>query len=158
MADPLILTTLRSKQAEIERHIDSLNVSLSQARADLFHVAACLRMFDPEPSGESGTVKAYAGAAKAMKRTEMFSLCKAALDASGEPLDTRELAAHVIKARENEVQSEKLMMSPMRRSLPLENGGWHTRSPTQKFLNLFRALSKATQKEKFIGILRGLQK
>ena len=98
MADPLILTTLRSKQVEIERQIDSLNASLSQARADLFHVAACIRMFDPVAvTGED--VKAYAGAAKAMKRTEMFSLCKAALEAAGKPLDTRELASHVIDAR-----------------------------------------------------------
>lgn len=40
MSEPLILTMLRSKQAEIEQHIDGLNARLANARADLLHLTA----------------------------------------------------------------------------------------------------------------------
>ena len=68
-------------------------------------------MFDPKPSEKGGTVAAYAGAAKAMKRTEMFSLCKAALEAAGMSLDTRELALHVITARGWSVDDRRLRIT-----------------------------------------------
>ena len=96
MSDPLIVTQLRAKQAEIEAQIKSLEDRIGQARADLLHVAATVRLFDPTAIDRPATV--YHGATKAMCRSDVFALCKAALEASTEPLDTRQLARHVITA------------------------------------------------------------
>ena len=97
MSTPQIVTQLLLKRAEIEAQIDSLNARLSEARADLLHVVAVVRLYDPA-AAEGRPAGAYHGATKAMKRSDLFDLCKAALEASVEPLDTRQLARHVITA------------------------------------------------------------
>ena len=96
MSTPLIVTQLLLKRAEIEVQIKSLEDRLGQARADLLHVAATVRLFDPTAIERPATV--YHGATKAMRRSDLFALCKAALEASPEPLCTRQLARHVITA------------------------------------------------------------
>ena len=97
MSTPQIVTQLLLKRAEIEAQIDDLNARLIEARADLLHVVAVVRLYDPYPI-EGRPATAYHGATKAMKRSDLFALCKAALEASAEPLDTRQLARHVITA------------------------------------------------------------
>lgn len=97
MADPLIVTQLREKQAEIERQIEGLNVRLADARANLLHVVGTIRLFDPEHSDDK-PASAYHGANKLMGRRELFGACKVALEASAEALDTRELTRHVIRS------------------------------------------------------------
>ena len=57
-----------------------------------------MRLFDPA-AADVGPVTAYLGLTKALKRSDMFALCKAAMDASAKPLSTRELARHVITAQ-----------------------------------------------------------
>jgi uncharacterized coiled-coil protein SlyX len=94
MTEPLILTTLRSKQAELEKHIDGLNARLTDARADLIHLAATLRIFDPS-AADDRPATAYQGATKFIRRPELFAHCKTALGASHEALSTRELARAV---------------------------------------------------------------
>ncbi len=96
MSTPLIVTQLLLKRAEIEAQIKSIEDRLGQARADLLHVAATVRLFDPTAIDRPATV--YHGATKAMRRSDLFALCKAALEASPEPLCTRQLARHVITA------------------------------------------------------------
>ncbi len=95
MADPLILTTLRTKRAEIDKHIEALTPRLSDARSDFTHVVAAMRMFDPATIPDR-PAESYSGVTGAMKRSDLFDRCRIALEASGEPLTTRELAAHVI--------------------------------------------------------------
>lgn len=97
MSTPLIVTQLRAKQAEIEAQIKSLEDRIGQARADLLHVVAVVRLYDPT-AVEGRPATAYHGATKAIGRSDVFALCKAALEASAEPLDTRQLARHVITA------------------------------------------------------------
>ena len=97
MTEPLILTMLRAKQADVEQHIDGLNARLANARRDLLHLAATIKLFDPAAADDTPAL-GYHGSTKALKRSELFDRCKTALTASSEPLSTRELAQHVITA------------------------------------------------------------
>ena len=94
MSTPLVVTQLLLKKAEVEAQIASLSDRLADARADLFHVTAAVRLFDPTLVDRPATV--YHGVTRAMKRRDLFALCRAALEASPEPLNTRQLARHVI--------------------------------------------------------------
>ena len=66
MSTPLIVTQLLLKRAEIEAQITSLEDRLGQARADLLHVAATVRLFDPTAIDRPATV--YHGATKVMRQ------------------------------------------------------------------------------------------
>lgn len=57
---------LRSKQAEIEQHIDGLNARLANARADLLHLTVNMRLFDPSPTDEKPALS-YHGSTRALK-------------------------------------------------------------------------------------------
>ena len=109
MSTPLIVTQLLLKKAEIEVQIESLNARLTQAKADLLHLGAVVKLFDP--TAVSGPATAYHGVAKAMKREDLFDLCKAALEASPEPLCTRQLARHVITAEGWDADDGRLRLS-----------------------------------------------
>ena len=57
MADPLAITTLRPKRADIESAITTLEDRLKQVRADLAHVNATIRLFelrDTDPASTGG--------------------------------------------------------------------------------------------------------
>ncbi len=97
MTEPLIISQLRAKQTEVEQHIDGLLARLANARADLLHLTATIKLFDPTMT-EGKPALGYHGSTRALKRSELFDRCKAALAASPEPLSTRELAQHVITA------------------------------------------------------------
>ncbi len=47
MTEPLILTMLRAKQADVEQHIDGLNAGLANSRRDLLHLAATIKLSIP---------------------------------------------------------------------------------------------------------------
>ncbi len=94
MSTPQVVTTLLLKKAEVEAQIASLSDRLADARTDLFHIVAAVRLFDPTLVDRPAT--AYHGVTRAMKRRDLFALCRAALEASPEPLNTRQLARHVI--------------------------------------------------------------
>ncbi len=54
---------------------------------------------------------AYHGVTKAMKRSDLFDLCEAALEASAEPLDTRQPARHVITAESWDTDDRRLAIA-----------------------------------------------
>lgn len=108
MTQPLIVTQLRAKQVEIETQIASLNDRLAEATADLVHVAATIRLFDPTAADKPATV--YHDATKAMRRSDFFALCKAALGASPEPLCTRQLAHHIIRLKGWDADDRRLSL------------------------------------------------
>ncbi len=110
MADPQVLTTLRSKRVEIEKVIEGLTARLADARADLLHVAAVIRIFDPK-SDDDKPATAYQGATKAMPRVKLFAHCKVALQASAEPLCTRELARYVITSEGWDIEDRRLRLT-----------------------------------------------
>lgn len=96
MADPQIVSTLTRKRDEIEAAIATYEKQIEAAKRDLASVAATLRLF--EINGEPQQFPAYASIGRLWKRGEMVKVAKAALEAEG-PLDTRELALRVVRAK-----------------------------------------------------------
>lgn len=89
-------TTLRTKEAEIERAIVGYEKALEQARADLAHVRAVIAMFDR--AGVADPVTPYTSLRFIFSRTEMAAVCLAAL-AQRAPQTTRELTQCVLRAK-----------------------------------------------------------
>ncbi len=79
MADPQIVNTLRNKRDQIERAIKAYEKQITDARADLSHINATLRLF--EVGGERTQFPVHMGLARLFKRGELFGLCKMALEA-----------------------------------------------------------------------------
>jgi hypothetical protein len=96
MAIPLSVFMLRRKRNEIRDAIAAYEAKLREARADLSHVLATLRMF--EASGEPADFAPYFDLNRVFRRGETTELCLAALMAKG-PMDTRQLTQHVMEAK-----------------------------------------------------------
>ncbi len=96
MAEPNIVLTLRRKRDELESLIVAYEQTLAATRCDLTHVNATLAMF--EATGEVHH-SAPMGIGRIFKYREITKLCMAALETAAGPLDTRELAIAVIRAK-----------------------------------------------------------
>lgn len=96
MAESQTLVVLRQKRDEIERAITAYEKQLETARRDLAHVNATLRMFEA-PDGRT-EFPVYVDTLRLFRRGELAAICKKALAEEG-PLDTRELAVRVIRAK-----------------------------------------------------------
>ena len=96
MAESQTLMVLRRKRDDIERAITSYEKEIAKARRDLAHVNATLRMF--ESPNERTEFPVYVDTLRLFRRGEIVTICKAALAEEG-PLDTRELALRVIRAK-----------------------------------------------------------
>ena len=96
MSDPQILCTLRRKKNEIESVIAAYREKIAEAERDLSAVAATLRLFELGDQHEQ--FPAHLALGRFFRRGEILGVCKAALAADG-PLDTRELALRVIRAK-----------------------------------------------------------
>ena len=107
MAEIRTVTTLQSKQREIENTILGYERRLAQARADLASVNACIALF--EATGERDELAPYTDVYRLFARGEQIKLCKAAL-AEG-PKDTRELALLVVKAKGLDAGDSELVKS-----------------------------------------------
>src|SRR5207237_10120408 len=95
MAGIRTVTTLRRKRDEIAASIRLYEQQLAQARADLAHVTAAIRIF--EASGDPKGMARYVDTHRLFKRGEPIALCKVALTKG--PMTTRELAQHVMAAK-----------------------------------------------------------
>lgn len=95
MTEIRTVTTLRMKRDEIVASIRLYERQLEQARADLAHINASIRIF--EASGNTKDMPRYVDVHRLFKRGETIALCRESL-ASG-PKTTRELALHVMKAK-----------------------------------------------------------
>ena len=96
MAEIRTVTTLKAKRDDIARSIAAYEKKLAQARADLAHINAAIRIFELGDA-EGRFVAPYVDIYRIFRRGEMAAIAKAAL-ADG-PKNTRELAAAVIKAK-----------------------------------------------------------
>lgn len=96
MAIPHSVFTLRRKRNEIRDAITAYEAKLREARADLAHVLATLRLF--EASGEPADFPACVDLNRVFRRGEATEFCIATLRAEG-PLDTRELTGRLMKAK-----------------------------------------------------------
>jgi hypothetical protein len=88
-------TTLRAKREEIQASIRLYEERIKQARADLAHVTACIKIF--EASGDAQEMPKYVDVYRLFKRGEQMAVCKETL-ASG-PKSTRELALAVMASK-----------------------------------------------------------
>jgi hypothetical protein len=95
MAEIRTVTTLRSKQVEIQRAIVGYEQRLAQARADLSHVTAAIAIF--EATGDRDAMGAYVDIHRIWKRGEMMRLCRGFLESEG-PMTTPALAQRVMTA------------------------------------------------------------
>jgi hypothetical protein len=96
MADPIVVMGLRRKRDQISGIIAGYERKIKEARADLAHVTAALRLF--EVTGEASELPPYIDLNRLLKRGETTAICMRALADEG-PLDTRELTQRVMKAK-----------------------------------------------------------
>jgi len=108
MADSHLVSTLRNKRDDIERIIAAYQKKIERARRDLANVNATLRLFEA-PEGRT-QFPVYMDTLRLFRRGEIVIICKAALAKEG-PLDTRELALRVIKAKRLDTKDTVLRTS-----------------------------------------------
>lgn len=92
---PQVINTLRTKAARLESYIGKLERDLAQARADLSHVNATIRLFEAPQEGEA--FPSHMNLDRLFKRREIGALCAEALKDG--PQSTRDLAAFIIRRR-----------------------------------------------------------
>ena len=96
MAEIRTVTTLRYKRDEIAASVRLYERQLEQAKADLAHVLAAIRIF--EASGNPNDATTYMDVHRLFRRGETWAICRAALEAKG-PMTTKELVVELMKAR-----------------------------------------------------------
>jgi hypothetical protein len=110
MADPHIFSTLNAKRRQIETHIKGLEKHLAQAKHDLAHVNATIRLF--EVDGKQLQFPAYVSFRTLFKRGEVFDLCKQAIAASPDGTTTsRDIAAYIIAQKGWDASDRALAVS-----------------------------------------------
>jgi hypothetical protein len=105
MAEIRTVTTLRRKRDEISASIRLYEQQLAQARADLAHVTAAIRIF--EASGDPKGMARYVDTYRLFKRGETWAICQVALAKHG-TLTTRELALEVMQVKGLDVADKVL--------------------------------------------------
>ena len=106
MADPLVIQTLKQKRAEISGVIAAYLAKIAQAKHDLAHVNASIRLFE---GGEQERAQ-YIVSHGFFKKGEIADICVRHLKADGE-LDTRQLAERVMCERKLDVSDAPLRNS-----------------------------------------------
>jgi hypothetical protein len=96
MGDPIAVLALRRKRDQISGVIAGYEKKIKDAQADLAHVVASLRLF--ELTGDPSEFPPYIDLNRLLRRGETTKICMAVLAAEG-PLDTRELAQRVMRAK-----------------------------------------------------------
>jgi hypothetical protein len=96
MAEPIAVLALRRKRDQISGTIAHYERLLREAEHDLAHINASLRLF--EATGEAADLPPYVDMNRVLRRGETTKICMEALAKEG-PLDTRQLAVRVIRAK-----------------------------------------------------------
>ena len=94
MEEPLVIQTLKRKRAEISGAIAAYQAQIAQARHDLAHINASIRLFE---GGERNRAQ-YIVSHGFFKKGEIADICVRHLMAHGE-LNTRQLAERVMCER-----------------------------------------------------------
>ena len=111
MADPLVVQSLRDMRAEILGRIAAYEAQIAQAKHDLAHLNATLRLFT-EPEKQRARYLVSHGF---FKKGEIADIFVGQLEADG-AMTTRELAKRVMAARKLDVADAKLRNSVVSRS------------------------------------------
>jgi hypothetical protein len=124
MTEPQIVNTLRSKRKDVERAIKLYEREIDKLKLDLAHVNATLAMF--ETDAIKADFRIPMSVARIFKRGEAFAICKQALEAAPDGLDTRELALVCMEAKGLDV-SDRVMRKAVTLSLVSLLGMRHKR-------------------------------
>ncbi len=100
MVEIRTVTTLRRKRDEIVCAIKLYERQLEQAKADLSHVLAAIRLFEAD-AGNPTDIPVYMDIHRLFGRGETWAIAKTALGAKG-PMTTIELTQELMKARKLE--------------------------------------------------------
>jgi hypothetical protein len=95
MTEIRTVTTLAHKRDEIRASIRMYEKKIAQARSDLAHITAVMRLF--EASGKPQDLARYVDSYRLFARGEPWAICAAAL-VNG-PLTTKDLALELMKAK-----------------------------------------------------------
>ena len=106
MEDPLVIQTLKHKRAEISGAIAAYQAQIAQARHDLAHINASIRLFE---GGETNRAR-YIVSHGFFKKGEIADICIRHLMADS-TLNTRQLAERVMCERNLEVTDTALRNS-----------------------------------------------
>ncbi len=98
MADSQTVIQLKAKQAELQDVIVYLEGKLQEARNDLIHVNAVLRLFEIG-SDPKLQFPAHINLSRMFGQGELMALALASLKTRGGEVTTREIAADVVKAK-----------------------------------------------------------
>ena len=106
MTEPLVIQTLKDKRAEINGRIAAYQAQIAQAKHDLAHINASIRLFtDPEHQRAR-----YMVSHGFFKKGEIADICARHLEVDGE-LTTRELAERVMVERKLDASDTALRNS-----------------------------------------------
>lgn len=95
MAESQTVIQLRDKQAELQDAVSYLEGKLTEARADLIHVNAVLRLFELGPDARE-QFPAHINLSRMFAKGELVALSQCALRGADGPMTTRDIAAFVI--------------------------------------------------------------
>jgi len=119
MAESTIVTTLARKAGELSGIIAELERQIAQRRAELVHVHATLRMFDPDH--ELAAIPAKRPQVPRLAYFAMGELsqrCRDALrEADGEPIAAEDIASKAIADKGLDIEDRKLRSDFIRRFL-----------------------------------------
>src|SRR5450755_1719618 len=96
MSEPIAVLALRRKRDLISGTIAKYEKLILAAQHDLAHVNSAVRLF--AATGEAADLPPYVDLNRVLRRGETTAICMAALEKEG-PLDTRQLAMRVIRAK-----------------------------------------------------------
>jgi hypothetical protein len=97
MAEIRTVTTLSAKRDEIVSSIKHYEKKLEQAKADLSHILATIRIFEVS-GGDPESIPNYMDLTRLFRHGEAWKLCKAALEANG-AMTTKELASDLMRVK-----------------------------------------------------------
>ena len=99
MAEPHVVSALRTKRAEISGYIADLERKINRQRAVLANVDATIRLFSPGINPAAIPPKRAYRRTKYFSRNELSRLTQAALRTALGPLTSAEIAAAVMQAK-----------------------------------------------------------
>jgi len=89
-----VVHTLTRKRNEIERRIEDYRRAIEQCERDLAAVTTTIGMY-----AKDGRYRPNMSLSRLFRRGELFKMARAAIEAAGKPLDTRELALAIGQAK-----------------------------------------------------------
>jgi hypothetical protein len=123
MADPHVISALRAKRAEVAGLIDSLERQIGQCRANLIHLDAVLRLYQPER--DPTEIKPKRSVHRYFASGELARLCLEAFRDAAEPPPILDIVERVIAAKGSDAGDRvlqvaigelvKATLAPMRR-------------------------------------------